>query len=100
MAFVPLLREAKLHDGHRSVHRHAGRVLLLLQVAGERFLCDAHCPHMGVLLSSGSIDGLRLRCPGHGLTFDLRTGDNVEGLCQPLRRLPVVHAGGRVGFEA
>ena len=99
MAFVSLVREGKVSDGHRSVHRYQGRVLLLLQVDGRRYLCDARCPHRGVLMSAGRVEKGRLRCPGHGLHFDLETGENIEGLCAPMMRLPLVHAAGQIGFD-
>jgi len=36
-------------------------------------LADA-CPHQGASLAGGRVAGERLRCPAHGLEFDLRTG--------------------------
>ena len=37
------------------------------------------CPHQDVSLSTGTIDGTVLTCPGHVWKFDLRDGQCVDG---------------------
>lgn len=43
--------------------------------AGKRFYaCAAECPHLGVNLESGELQGHVLRCSGHGYQLDLSNG--------------------------
>jgi 3-phenylpropionate/trans-cinnamate dioxygenase ferredoxin subunit len=54
------------------------------------------CPHNGASLASGQLDGRILRCPAHGLRFDLTTGcmPGAGGLC--LTKLPLDVRDGRL----
>jgi nitrite reductase/ring-hydroxylating ferredoxin subunit len=36
------------------------------------------CPHGGVRLSDGTLEGSAVRCPVHGLRFDMRTGKAAD----------------------
>ena len=52
--------------------------------SGERYFAMKNlCPHHGIELSSGSVSQNRVRCPGHGYSFDLQTGqcDRDPSLC-------------------
>ncbi|MCV6614075.1 MAG: Rieske 2Fe-2S domain-containing protein [Cellvibrionaceae bacterium] len=99
MAFYPLSKLHRLVDGLRECHRVAGRDILLLQVDGYTHLLDARCPHAGQSLVNGSCDGQSLRCPAHGLAFDLRSDRCIEQPHFTLKRyLPVYH-GDTLGVE-
>jgi len=59
----------------------------ICRIDNEYIAYDLVCPHHGANLGEGSYDGrnFHIRCPWHGYTFDLRTGNcirnpNVEGL--------------------
>ncbi|MHB1710474.1 MAG: Rieske (2Fe-2S) protein [Acidimicrobiales bacterium] len=55
------------------------------------------CPHAGVALSEGAVEGGVLTCPGHGSQFDLGTGERVRGPAdQSVRTYTVIEEGGRV----
>jgi phenylpropionate dioxygenase-like ring-hydroxylating dioxygenase large terminal subunit len=66
-----------------AVHtvRAFGRELVLFRTAaGAVAAVDPHCPHMGAHLGhGGSVDGELLRCPFHGLKYD------VAGRCAAIR---------------
>ena len=72
MSFHRLLRLDQLHDGLRARFRIGRHELLLVALGTEVFLLDARCPHAGTDLAGGTLQGYRLRCPGHGQVFDLR----------------------------
>ena len=49
------------------------------------------CPHAGLPLGDGAMEGSVLICPFHGYTFDVRTGRNVDfpDIEPPLRMYPL-----------
>jgi nitrite reductase/ring-hydroxylating ferredoxin subunit len=54
------------------------RVLLTRTASGLR-ATDANCPHYGLDLMDGGLDGDQLHCPGCALAFDLETGRSACG---------------------
>lgn len=102
MAYQTLVPLHQLHDGYRRGFRVAGRDLLLLQEAGQVSLLVNRCPHMQAPLDRATIDQGVLRCPVHGIEFDLRSGQalNAPGGCVgPLEFVPVVYQGNSLGVE-
>jgi 3-phenylpropionate/trans-cinnamate dioxygenase ferredoxin subunit len=61
------------------VDRH--EVVLFHTPQGYRAIADS-CPHQGASLACGKLEGGAVRCPAHGLRFDLATGamPGVPGL--------------------
>lgn len=78
VAFYPLEKLHVLAEGYRRVFRVAGRVLLLLEQDGERYLLDNRCPHAGHPLQEATVTGACLRCPLHGIEFSLQHGRAVN----------------------
>jgi nitrite reductase/ring-hydroxylating ferredoxin subunit len=62
--------------------------LLVTRVGGKVCAFSSKCPHLGLSLARGKVDGGTIRCPFHGSRFDLRTGANVEWV-NALLRLPL-----------
>ena len=57
--------------------------------AGETWaVYDSHCPHQRTDIPLVALEGGRLKCPKHGWTFDINSGECVSGGDRPLRRLP------------
>lgn len=68
---------------------------------GER-LCALRdvCPHAGVSLADGTLEGNVLTCPEHGSQFDGCTGERLRGPSDyPLRTYRVVREGNEVFVE-
>lgn len=61
-------------EGGRSLFRHEGKSLVLFNQGGALYAIDEGCPHNGASLFGGRLEGRLLRCPAHGLRFDLATG--------------------------
>jgi len=102
MAFTPLEKLHALHDGYRRTLRIAGRELLLLQEDGRVYLIANRWPHMEAPLHKGAIPGRILRCPLHGMEFDLRTGSALGSAAAgvaPLTFFPVVYEGNLLGID-
>jgi 3-phenylpropionate/trans-cinnamate dioxygenase ferredoxin subunit len=93
---VPVGSIDELAPGQRKLAFIEGRSIVLFNVDGQVRAIDNSCPHNGASLASGQLDGHLLRCPAHGLRFDLRTGcmPGVEGLC--LKTFPVEVVDGRL----
>jgi 3-phenylpropionate/trans-cinnamate dioxygenase ferredoxin subunit len=59
-----------------------GKSLAVFRVNGELCAIDDSCPHAGGALGRGKLEGCVVRCPAHGLKFDVHTGcmPGVPGL--------------------
>lgn len=99
MAFYPLSKLHRLVDGLRESHQVAGREILLIQEEGKTHLIDAICPHAGASLRNSSCNGRIMRCPAHGLGFDLNTDLCIEQPKFRLRRYAVAYHGDTLGVE-
>ncbi|MBW3573492.1 MAG: Rieske 2Fe-2S domain-containing protein [Actinobacteria bacterium] len=53
--------------------------LAVANVDGTYCAVADECPHAGASLGAGTLDGTSLRCPRHGGTFDVRTGEVLAG---------------------
>jgi 3-phenylpropionate/trans-cinnamate dioxygenase ferredoxin subunit len=68
--------------GGRALLRVEGHEVALFHTpGGYRAIADS-CPHQGASLACGKLDGGAVRCPAHGLRFNLETGamPGVPGL--------------------
>ena len=65
--------------GSRSIVREAGLCLALFDVDGKLYAIDDSCPHGGGSLVMGMLEGMQVRCPAHGLKFDIRSGGMPYG---------------------
>ena len=85
-----------LPPGQRRLAFVDGRSVVLFNLEGDVHAIDNSCPHNGASLASGQLEGHVLRCPAHGLRFDLVTGcmPGAGGLC--LTKLPVHVQNGQV----
>jgi len=101
MAFYPLERLLNLHDGYRQVFQVGSQQLLLMQEDNRLYLINNACPHLGVGLAMASYQQGRLRCPGHGIEFELASGLPVASTqrCSALTFYTIVYEGNEVGVE-
>lgn len=101
MGFVALEKLHQLHDGYRRVFRLAGREWILLQEEGKVYCIANQCPHLQAPLAQASIARHVLRCPSHGIEFDLRTGMPVDprSCRRALARLPLIYEGNQIGLD-
>jgi nitrite reductase/ring-hydroxylating ferredoxin subunit len=60
--------------GGRAMWFVEGRIISLFNIDGVLYAIDDSCPHAGSSLFGGKLEGRTLRCPAHGLRFDLATG--------------------------
>lgn len=60
--------------GARALGFAAGFQVLVFNVAGALHAIENNCPHAGGSLAGGKLEGRLLRCPSHGLKFDVVSG--------------------------
>ena len=79
----------ELPPGRRKLAFVDGRSVVLFNIEGAVHAIDNSCPHNGASLANGQLEGRVLRCPAHGLRFDVVTGcmPGAAGLC--LKKLAV-----------
>jgi nitrite reductase/ring-hydroxylating ferredoxin subunit len=56
-----------------------GKKILLANVGGAFFAMQQKCPHLGGNLCKGKLVDKTVTCPLHSATFDLATGEVLEG---------------------
>ncbi|SFC00155.1 3-phenylpropionate/trans-cinnamate dioxygenase ferredoxin subunit [Polaromonas sp. OV174] len=81
--------------GSRSIVREAGLCLALFHVDGKLYAIDDSCPHAGGSLVMGLLEDMQVRCPAHGLKFDIRTGCMPYGGGMRVRSYPVTVVDGQ-----
>lgn len=68
--------------------------IVIFNLGGTLYAIENSCPHAGASLASGKLEGNLLRCPSHGLKFDLVSGC-LAGAQEPrLRRFAIKPAEG------
>lgn len=50
------------------------RRIALFRIGNEVHAVEDSCPHQGASLANGRLDGVHVKCPAHGLQFDVRDG--------------------------
>ncbi len=78
----------------------AGIALVLCKIDGTYFAAANICPHAGMPLGDGDMNGPVITCPYHGYAYHMKTGCNIDDPHDmPLIRFPVRCADGRIEVE-
>lgn len=64
-------------DGRKVFHVEGVSVLVVRVGEGFRAVSNK-CPHLGLPLAGGKVDGETITCPFHGSKFDLNSGENLD----------------------
>ena len=91
---VPVALATELSPGQRKLVFVNGKSVVIFNVGGTIHAIENSCPHNGASLASGCLDGTVLRCPAHGLRFDLAKPDGGMAGALRLHRFPVREIGG------
>ena len=93
-ATIPLIELSALPEGRGRRVCKVGLDLALFRIGDAIYAIEDSCPHGGASLSNGKVQGTRVRCPVHGLTFGLEGGCPSGGPTLEARRFAVhVEAG-------
>ena len=100
MQFYALEQLGEMHDGYRKSFHVGGQDLLLVQNEGEAFLICNRCPHMDAPLTRATLEPGSIRCPAHGIAFDLTSGEAkgaLAGCLDPLKKYTIAYEGNTLG---
>jgi nitrite reductase/ring-hydroxylating ferredoxin subunit len=86
MAYVAVMRTDQLWEGETSGVMVACKPILLVRIGERVHAYEDRCLHQRVLLSRGTLEGTRLRCPAHGWEYDLTTGESLNPCGYQLQR--------------
>lgn len=65
--------EGKLH-----VAKAGGKSIVLTRINGQCHALENKCPHLGLPLAKGKLEGGVITCPWHGSSFDFCSGKNQD----------------------
>lgn len=80
-------------DTLKQVDLSAEHKICVISAGGELFACQAYCPHQGIALCEGVLEGTTLTCLEHLWQWDLRSGEPMGKAEEPLKMI-AVHADG------
>jgi nitrite reductase (NADH) small subunit len=82
--------------GGRAIRTTVGEIGLFRTQDDRVFALDNICPHKGVRLSLGTVEGDCIVCPAHGLRFNLADGRAADSGLDRTLPVPVRIIEGRV----
>jgi nitrite reductase/ring-hydroxylating ferredoxin subunit/Fe-S cluster biogenesis protein NfuA len=80
---------SELEEGRPVRFSHEEQDVLLVRMDGKVMAFRNQCPHMGMPLDGGLVDGSIINCPWHGFRFDLSTGECITAPHVQLEPFPV-----------
>ena len=78
MSQTEVAKSAQIREGEVHVASASGRSIALTRVQGTVQAFENKCPHLGLALSRGKIEGTSTTCPWHGSRYDMCTGKNLD----------------------
>jgi len=87
--FIRVAGFADLWQGEMRALRLGEAALLLLKCGNEVRAYADRCPHLGVPLSQGTLQGTTLTCSAHCWQFDAVSGTGINPAAAKLRSFPV-----------
>jgi nitrite reductase/ring-hydroxylating ferredoxin subunit len=88
MEMIRIANSADVQEDKLLPASAGGTPLLLTRVAGKAYAVSSKCPHVGMPLGKGRVEGGAITCPWHGSRFDVCTGDNLDW-CNAVAGIPM-----------
>ena len=79
MKFVKVASKKEMPAGKMKLVEVNATPVLLSNVAGEYYAIGNKCTHRGCQLSDGILNGEIIKCPCHGSSFNVKTGEVLHG---------------------
>lgn len=76
--FTKVMPLIQLPVGAQQALSLQGHRVLVCRTESGVFALEDKCPHVGMPLCGGKLDGNVLRCPSHNATFDVTTGEPTK----------------------
>lgn len=77
--FFRVARMDELAESQPKAAQFKDTPIVVVRRGGDVFALMARCAHAGGPLAEGTVEGQTITCPWHGSTFDLSSGDVVDG---------------------
>ncbi len=101
MGFEAVGQLADLETAELTAVEVGGQYIALAYVDGEVHAFDDVCTHRGCSLSEGELDEGEVICPCHAGSFDVKTGEVLEGPPpEPVAVYPVRVSDGVIEVDA
>jgi nitrite reductase/ring-hydroxylating ferredoxin subunit len=78
MAFTDVASSSEVRENAAHAARVDGVKLLLTRVGGTVHAIENKCPHLGLSMARGKVEGSVIHCPWHGSSFDVCSGKNLD----------------------
>ncbi|MWV27757.1 Rieske (2Fe-2S) protein [Aurantiacibacter rhizosphaerae] len=75
MSYTNIIRSSEVPAGEMRAVTIGKRKLMVVNVDGRFYVADRKCPHFGVNLCRGKLEGETVMCPLHRARFDLNSGE-------------------------
>jgi len=96
---TPIASTSALREGKGIKVTVDGEDIALYLIGGQLYAVGNHCPHQHhSSLHEGILDGTVVTCPMHGWSFDLQSGQCVNGAGR-LKRFKVTVEGDKIFLE-
>jgi len=90
----------ELPAGEKICTTAEGTPIVVCNVDGDLFAVQNICPHAGLPLGEGGIQGKVLVCPFHGYAYNVDSGKNVDFEDDvPLTRFPIRCENGKIEVD-
>ena len=90
LQFVTFCTVDEVPSGSREVFDLETMSILLMNVDGTYYAVENMCSHEEYELHEGELEGCKLKCPKHGATFDIRSGEALSTPAYfPIKVFPV-----------
>ncbi len=76
--WIEIGAENEFEPGSHKCVRAENNMLLVIRTEDEFRVVDNSCPHAGMPLDQGYVEGKVLTCPFHGYAYNIDTGKNVD----------------------
>ncbi|MES2919487.1 MAG: Rieske 2Fe-2S domain-containing protein [Pseudomonadota bacterium] len=88
MSQFEVARSTDVKENQALAVKAGATPLLLTRVNGAVHAVSSKCPHLGLSLAKGKVEGGSITCPFHGSRFDVCSGDNLDW-CNAVVGVPV-----------
>jgi nitrite reductase/ring-hydroxylating ferredoxin subunit len=78
MSNLDVAAAADVQERKALAVKAGGVSLLLTRIDGKIHAIENRCPHLGLPLARGRIEGTAITCPFHGSRFDVCSGRNLD----------------------
>lgn len=95
--YIHLINSNEMDEATMKQINIRGKQILLVNIRGTFYAIDDVCTHAGCYLSEGTLIDERVICPCHKGTFDIRSGEVLDGIPdKPEKSYPIKVQDGKI----